>query len=150
LRAGPNIRAVARRIKPPIAEWIARERKRAGLSVDQLVERLALVGVNVGRQTVQVWESYADRRPKADTLDALERIFGSTAPALTGATETPDSLLAALAAQTAAISELVGVLREGAEDRESRLRTLEAVVSVLLRQDAEASPEQSVPRVTVE
>lgn len=71
---------MAHRQKPATAAWIQRERKRLGLSTRELSDRLALIGAKVGEQTISVWESYADRRPSADNLDALERLFGSTAP----------------------------------------------------------------------
>lgn len=63
-----------------MAAWIQSERKRLGLSTKQLADRLALIGVKVGEQTISVWESYAGRNPSPDNIDALERIYGTQSP----------------------------------------------------------------------
>ena len=92
---------MAYRPKPAMAAWIQGERKRLGLSTKQLAERLALIGVTVGEQTISVWESYAGRNPSADNLDALERIYGSQAPSEQAGGES--DLAAAIREQTAAL-----------------------------------------------
>lgn len=88
-----------------MAAWIQGERKRLGLSTRELSERLALVGVKVGEQTISVWESYAGRNPSADNIDALERLFGSQAPL--GATESGDATAAAIDRQTEVFRQLL-------------------------------------------
>lgn len=123
------------RAKPATAAWIQRERNRLGLKATDLVERLALVGVEVSEQTIRVWESNADRRPSPANLDALERIFGSQAPERPAEQDT-GALIAALTEHTAAlrqqsdvISALVRVLlaQHGTPDP-TRLAEIEAQV----------------------
>lgn len=66
--------------KPATATGIQRERKRLGMTVAALRERLSLMGIEVTEQTIRVWEGNSDRPPGPQRLDALERIFGSQAP----------------------------------------------------------------------
>ena len=99
------------RAKPPVAAWIAQERRRKGWKAGDLAERLATIGVQVSEQTIRVWESNADRKPSPSNLDALERLFGGQAPERESPGDMAD-LVAALMAQTAAITELVSELRE--------------------------------------
>ena len=91
------------RPKPPISLWIASERKRHGWKVGDLSEKLTALNLDAAETTVRTWE--AGRPPKAETIDALERLFGSPAPR--GA-ETPDlgGLLAALSSQTEALNRV--------------------------------------------
>ncbi len=126
-----------------MAAWIQGERKRLGLSTKQLSERLALIGITVGEQTISVWESYAGRNPSPENIDALERLFGSRAP---DQADAPDADLAA------AIRLLVDELRASREERELveiRLRTLEALAQVQAGLADEALPARSVPREIV-
>lgn len=55
-----------------------------------------------------------------------------------GTTDSPAALIRALEAQTAAISELVALVRANEDDREARLRGLEAAVALLARPSVEA------------
>lgn len=64
--------------KPPISDWIVRERKRMGWKVPDLSKRLLDLGYDAQVSTVQVWE--AGRSPRPETITALERLFGSAAP----------------------------------------------------------------------
>lgn len=97
-----------------------------------------LTGWRIPQSVYAEWES-GRRLPSEANLDRLRSFYGD-AP---GATETPDSLVAALTAQTAAISELVAALRS--DEFEIRLRALEAEVRSLRGQRAGAgSPERSV------
>lgn len=127
------------RPKPVTAAWIAKERKRLGLSVDALREKLKLYGVTVSRQTIQVWESYADRKPSAQNLDALERIFGSQAPEKPAPEGT-----AGLAEALTALTDELRAMREERQSTEARLRALEAAVA-LLGQPADEGPRGQVP-----
>lgn len=74
-----------------------------------LVARLTAQGVTVSEQTIRVWESNAGRNPSAYNLDALARIFGSTAPL--EATESRDELAAAIRMQADAITALTSEIR---------------------------------------
>jgi transcriptional regulator with XRE-family HTH domain len=126
--------------------WLVAAREARGWTTAQrALDAMAAVGIRIGKSTYAEYES-GTKAPSRNHLPLLESFWGPPEPLQ--ATETPDSLVAALHAQTVAISELVAVLREGSEDRESRLRTLEAVVSVLLPRDDEASLGQLVPHET--
>lgn len=101
---------MAARPKPPIAAWIQRERKRLKLKPAELLARLQAAGADVSTdQTIRVWESNADRSPRRDNIEALERIFGSQAPL--ERPETPDALVAAIKAQAEAIQALALEIR---------------------------------------
>lgn len=119
-------------LKPPVAAWIVRERKRLKLKPKDVAVRLAAMGLEVSEATVKVWESNANRRPNPYNLEGLERLFESAAP--DQAQVDDGSLVAALHDQTKAISALVSRLddlsgavaellrdrvREGASDRSS-------------------------------
>lgn len=108
--------------KPPISLWIASERKRHGMKPRDLSERLTSMGYDAAEGTVRVWE--AGRVPRAETIDGLERLFGSTAPR----TEEAGDLASAIRAQAAAISDLAQAIRE---DRE---RISPEALSAFLRQ----------------
>lgn len=111
-----------RKPKPPVSEWIVRERKRMGWKVADLSQRLLDLGYDAQIPTVQVWE--AGRSPRAETIDGLERLFGSTAPR-------PDDsadLASAIRAQAAAIADLAQAIRE---DRD---RIAPAALSAFLAQ----------------
>ena len=120
---------MAKRQKPPIAAWIQRERKRLGLSTKDLSDRLAIIGAKVGEQTISVWESYADRRPSADNLDALERLFDSQAPERAA---TADDL-------AASIRELAEAIRQERAERieweRGLLESLQALALALVQRD---------------
>lgn len=109
-------------LKPPIAAWIVRSRKARGWKPRDIVTALAAQGITVTEDTVKVWESNANRRPAPETLDALERIFGSPAPTR-DAPASPDQaeLVAAIRDQTAAITKLAAAME--AENRERRRET---------------------------
>ena len=117
------------RPKPATAAWIARERKRLGLKPADLVTRLAAQSITVSEQTVRVWESNADRRPSAQNLDALERIFGSQAPERA---TTADDL-------AASIRELAEAIRQERAERieweRGLLESLQALALALAQRD---------------
>lgn len=64
--------------KPPVSDWIVRERKRLGWKPTDVSDRLKAAGYEAEVSTVQVWE--AGRSPKPETIAGLERLFGSVAP----------------------------------------------------------------------
>lgn len=123
----PDHSGVARLPKPETAAWIQRERKRLGLPVAGLRERLALYGVTVGEQTIRVWEGNNPRPPGPAAVDALERIFGTTAPNR----KTPALEGEGLAQAINALVDELRSMREERESIEARLAGLEGVVSLL-------------------
>lgn len=96
---------MAKRPKPEIAAWIARERKRLQLKPPDLA---AKVGVEPG--TIHVWESYANRPPGPDNMEALERVFGTRSPESDAPTGDQAALVAALTRQSEAIERLCSLL----------------------------------------
>lgn len=114
------------RFKPPVSQWIVDERKRHGWKVDELSRRLVEMGYEAQPSTVQVWE--AGRSPKGETIDALERLFGSAAPR---AAELSGDLASAIREQTAAMRELVAELREAREAQQGRDEGLAAALGEL-------------------
>lgn len=113
------------RPKPATAAWIQRERHRLGLKPADLAARLKAQGVEVGEQTIRVWESNVDRRPSAYNLEALERIFGSTAPERGAAGDS--------AAIVAAIDRLTVAVERQTEERVAWERELVAAIGELVR-----------------
>lgn len=99
-----------------------------------------LTGWKIPQSVYAEWES-GRRLPSEANLDRLRSFYGDAPEA----TETPDGLVAALTAQTAAISELVAVLRS--EETEARLRALEAAVALLAQRVGVEPRELVVPRV---
>lgn len=93
----------ARHLKTPTQLWIADNRKRLGLSPKDLATL-----TDVTEDTARGWESRG--RPSEDALTILERRFGVPRPIEMERIGQSD-LVAALAAQTAAITELVTELR---------------------------------------
>lgn len=108
-----------RRDKPPISQWIVDERKRHGWKVDEVSRRLLEMGYEAQPSTVQVWE--AGRTPRADTLEALERLFDSHAPR---EVDIDAARGEAIAVMTEAIRQQTQVMREMLlAMREERSRT---------------------------
>lgn len=60
----------------PIATWIARHRRRLGLSQEELAAH-----VGVGQQAVSAWERERTE-PAQEVLEQLVRLFGESAPQL--------------------------------------------------------------------
>jgi ribosome-binding protein aMBF1 (putative translation factor) len=100
---------VARKAKPPVSAWIVTERKRLGWKVDDVSRRLLELGYDAQPSTVQVWE--AGRSPRAETIEALERLFGSMAPRDQPTIGDLSGLVEAITQQTAAISALADALK---------------------------------------
>jgi transcriptional regulator with XRE-family HTH domain len=112
------------RPKPAISAWIQSERKRLGWKVADLSQKLLDLGYDAQPSTVAVWE--ASRTPRPETLDGLERLFGTRAPR-----DEPTDLAAAIRAQTEAMRELVEELREAREGRQGRDEGLAVVLAKL-------------------
>lgn len=91
-----------RQAKPPFSLWLAAERKRHQLKVEELSDRLTKMGFEAAVPTVRTWE--AGRVPRADTIEALERLFGTPAPREIVGGDSGDL--------AAAIRELTAYLRE--------------------------------------
>lgn len=121
-----------RKAKPPVSEWIIRERKRLGWKPTDVSERLKAAGYEAEVSTVQVWE--AGRSPRAETIEALEHIFGSQAP-----TDTPQAanteVIAAIRALTAAseaqAAALTAILEEMKVSREATQGRSEGLAAAL-------------------
>jgi transcriptional regulator with XRE-family HTH domain len=131
-------RGSIRAVKPLLAQWIVDQRKAARLETWDIAGRLG-----VSDSTVRGWE--AGRRPKADNLRELERLFGQPAPG-----SAPRDELGGLAA---ALSELAVELRATREDRravEARLRALETAARLQGPPDDEARPARSPHQETAE
>jgi hypothetical protein len=98
----------------PVALWARRERLARNWTTHDVARRLGELGVAITEQSYRGYE--AGPRVSAPVRKALEAIYNSAAPdprAEVDAEPTDvSSLVAALQAQTQAISELVAVLRE--------------------------------------
>lgn len=95
--------------KPPVSAWIAAERKGRAWKVEELSRRLKEAGYEAEVSTIRVWE--AGRTPAPETIEGLERLFGSKAPRDVPAQTDTAALVAAIDRQTAAIGELVDAIR---------------------------------------
>lgn len=151
---------MARRKSPaevgPLGVWAYDSRDALDLSVEAVVAALpttyhpatlrkveggsARPGTRMWRELGNLYAKVAAEKGVA--LDPQPRLT----PEPLEPTETPDALVAALQAQTAAISELVAALRD--DSLEVRLRVLEAVVLPRERPGDEGLPERSAPRAT--
>lgn len=127
------------RPKPPISLWIASERKRHGWKVRDLSEKLIALNLDAAETTVRTWE--AGRPPRAETIDALERLFASPAPR---EATTPDlgGLLAALSSQTEALNRVADRLEaQSTSDLQAVVtRTIEATLRSLAEQGLLVTP----------
>lgn len=70
--------SVRRRDKTAFSAWLEAERKRHGLKAEEVARRLRDLGYQAEDSTYRTWE--ANRRPSADTVAALERMFETAAP----------------------------------------------------------------------
>ena len=116
---------MSRRPKPPMAAWIARERKRLDLKPADVAGRLRALGLEASEQTVRVWESYANRRPSPENIDGLERIFGTRSPE---AEESAQDV----AAVVAAIDRLTDAVRAQGQQQMDGMTALAEVLGVVL------------------
>lgn len=96
--------------KPPVSAWIISERKRKGWKVADLSSALKAAGYDAEPSTVGVWE--AGRKPRGETIEGLERIFGSSAPRDEPQPTDMAVLLAKMDRQTDAIEAVAKALLE--------------------------------------
>lgn len=97
----------------PIASWMRRERLAHGWTDTDMTHELAKRGVHILPASYRGYEA-GPRPPSSQVKQALEAVFGSPAPDTTkeAAEHQPDSLIAALYAQTEAINALVAAIRD--------------------------------------
>lgn len=102
-----------RRDKPPFAAWLVAQREAHGLKAEEVARRLRDQGFQAEDSTYRTWESSSGRRPAPETVNALERMFGTVAPAEGGpATRDIAELVAAISRQADAISRLVEAVEQ--------------------------------------
>lgn len=118
-----NVGSKVRGVGNPIGDWIKAERKRHGWKVEELSRRLVDAGYEGEVNTVRVWESPKGRQPKADTITALERLFGASAPR---ESETTNADLAS------AVRELVEEVRLSRLSQERNADVLAELLGVVL------------------
>ena len=125
----------------PIGAWAYEARDAASLSPEQVVERLALAGIEVRSSTIRGIES-GNKQPGRQLLRALAGVYGSKPPTTTGDPEPPADLAAAINALVAALDA----------DREERLALTRAIAalaeSLATRSEGEGSPVQRVRQKT--
>lgn len=132
-----------------IGRWLFRERAGKGWTQDVLAAKLLeLIGIAVQRSWLSQVEN--GETPGPELLSALIRLFGTEPPAEVPAPETGEgALVAALHAQTEAITALVGELREARErDQDAAaamVRAAEVLLSAQSLRVAEASIEPVAP-----
>jgi hypothetical protein len=138
------------------AAWLRRHRiarfgsGQGGLAA--LSEELRVRGAFRGPETIKGWEASDDRSPiPVDVVPHLVEIFGDPYPAPLKPVTTAD-LVAALAAQTQAITELIALVRplvaESGESIEARLRSLETAARLRVPEGDAARRGRSAPRAT--
>lgn len=145
--------------KPPISAWIASERKRHGWKVDELSRRLTDAGYEAQPPTIQVWE--AGRKPRDETVSALERLFGSAAPRDQPASDANTAVLRAIekqtemlerqwAATTALVGNLTALVEEMRMSRAEQSGRDTALVDILARlevaQESASTPAEADSR----
>lgn len=119
-------------LKPPLAAWIVRERKRMNLKPADIAERLRAMGLEVKEQTVKVWESNADRRPDPNNIDGLERLFGSRAP-VAASDRDQGAVALAVAEQTEVLRQLVEETRMSRVAQETTAKALGELAGLVAR-----------------
>ena len=127
--------------KPPVSAWIAAERKARGWKVEELSRRLRDMGYEAEVGTVRVWE--AGRSPKAETIEALERLFESRAPrqadpdmgdiiaAIRALTESVNAHRSVMESQGAALLDVVAEMKEQRDAAQGRAEGLSAALGEL-------------------
>lgn len=119
------------RPKSPIKAWIVEQRKAHGWKSDELAQRL-----DVSESTVRGWEAASGGQPKAENIDALERVFGVT---FSGRDEPPGdqaAIVAAVREQTEAIREQTAMIeRNVASINRNANATEQLVIALAARLD---------------
>lgn len=130
------------------------QRRERDLSQTQAFELVAVgLGLSPKSRAVYAAIDMGDRQPRAEEAEYLASVFGwppeGTADA-SGATETPDALVSALQAQTAAINALVAELQQEREDGRDVATAFDRAASRLLEVlrpgDSGAPVARSAPR----
>lgn len=88
----------------PFGQWLKGERERRGWKAEEVARRLRDAGYEAKDSSYRVWES--GRRPRAATVAALERMFGSPAPAATQPTDNMAALVGLVTLQTEELKRL--------------------------------------------
>lgn len=109
-----NVPPVAKsdRERGPVAAWMRRERRARKWTTADVVRELGKRGVHILEPSYRGYEA-GPRPPSAQVRHALEAVFGSPAPDITKEAAEPqqlDGLIAAITAQTAAITRLADAL----------------------------------------
>jgi hypothetical protein len=122
--------------RTPIAQWLirARQSQGEGYTVDRFLDELTReVGQAPSRSNYAQWESGAVT-PRQSNLDPVIRFWEARGVAGPGAAPAPtvDPLIAALAAQTKAITDLVVLLQSERTADWERIERLEATVAGLV------------------
>lgn len=126
--------------KPPISAWIIQERKRLKLKPGDVAHRLTAMGLPTAEGTPRTWE--AGRSPSPENIEGLERLFETRAPA-----SDELSLISALTAQTAAISELVAQVQALVAGRDEEIvNAVSAAVALAVRTTLQAAGIAGEPR----
>lgn len=80
-------------------EWLKDQRERHGWKAEEVARRLREAGYQAETSSYRVWET--GRRPRPETVRALERLFGSVAPSVAAPPATElSAVLASLKEQT--------------------------------------------------
>lgn len=94
--------------KSLVSLWIAAERKRLNWKAEELGRRLREAGYEVADTTIRTWE--AGRRPSAENIAGLERLFGVQAPAEPETGTDQAAVVAAIDRQTDVLAQLVSAV----------------------------------------
>lgn len=131
--------------KPPRGAWarhLQEQRRLRDLSQTQAFELVyERVGWSPKSRTAYVAIDMGDRQPKGNEVTVLGAEFGwPSDPVESEATETPDALIAALAAQTAAINALVAEMRLSRAEQSGAFEGIERALRVVanIREDEES------------
>lgn len=144
------------KVKPPVSQWIIDQRKAHGWKVEELSTRLRGMGYEAEVGTIRVWE--AGRVPRADTIDGLERLFGSEAPreqeaasttavlvAIERQTEMLEKQWAATTALVQHLGALVGEMQADRKQAHAERRELARLIGLAVPQLPAEMPAEDPP-----
>jgi len=103
----------------PLAQWLKQQRRTKGWTVAELAHYLTVAGYETKEGTVRVWEAPSGRDPRPETLEALERIFGASAPVQRAPSEEALDRIALVLERLAALDELTAEVARIAGDLET-------------------------------
>ena len=140
----------------PIGAWAYEARADADLSVEQVADQLARMGNPIKPASIRGVES-GTKKPSRRLLRALSELYGKPVPgevdmAQAGRDAMPGlaTLVEVLERQAAALTALAERLGREDEEREARLRAVEAELAQLrARRAGGASPRRSAPAETM-